>query len=94
MRYLAERERELLSQGESTAAARPQSDTLPPNAILPSSQLLYLSAVRIKRENDWWRDGVNMPEPPSDRGHAHSADKVEPRPTKEGLSGRTYKHTL
>lgn len=93
MRYLAERDRELLSRGESTAAARPQTDTHPPNAILPSSPLLYLSAVRIKRENDWGRDGVNMAEPPSDRRHAHSADKVEPRPTEEGLSGHTRKHT-
>lgn len=93
MRYLAERDRELLSQGESTAVARPQTDTLSPNAILPSSPLLYLSAVGIKRENDWWRDGVNMAESPSDRRHAHSADKVEPWPTGEGLSGHKHGDT-
>lgn len=30
----------------------------PPNAILPSPPLVYLSPGGIKRENDWWRDGV------------------------------------
>lgn len=58
MRYLAERDGELPSQEESTAATRLWTDTLPPNAILPSSPLLYLSPGGIKRENDWWRDGV------------------------------------
>lgn len=48
MRYLAERDGELLSQGESTAAMPPRTDTLPPNAILPSSPLRYLTAVRNK----------------------------------------------
>lgn len=95
MRYLTEKDMELLSQGESTAAARPQTDTSPPNAILPSPPLLYLSAVRIKRENDWWRDEVNMAKTSSDRKHAHSADKVEPSPTVRCLVTRreiqTYK---
>lgn len=66
-----------VSRGIDCSDAAP-TDTLPPNAILPSSPLLYLTAVGIKRENDWWRDGVNVAEPPSDRRHAHSADKVEP----------------
>lgn len=48
MRYLAERDGELLSQGESTAATPPRTDTLPPNAILPSSPLRYLTAARNK----------------------------------------------
>lgn len=34
-----------------------------------------------------------MAEPPSDRRHAHSADKVEPRPTEEGLSRHTHRKT-
>lgn len=75
MRYLAERDGELLSQGESTVAMTPRTDTLPPNVILTSSPLLYLSAAGIKSQNDWWRDGINVAEP-SDRRHVHSADKV------------------
>lgn len=97
MRYLAERDGELLSQGESTVAMTPRTDTLPPNAILTSSPLLYLSAVGIKRQNDWWRDGINVAEPPSDRRHVHSADKVSAHRGGAAHSQKntqeTYRHT-
>lgn len=59
--------------------------TLSPSEMQFSHRRLsfYLSAVRIKRENDCWREGVNMAEPPSDSRHAHPADKVEPRTCEE-----------
>lgn len=89
MRYLAEKDGELPSRGESTAATRPRTDTFPPNAILPTSPRGYLAADGIKRDDEWG-DGVNVAEPPSDSRRAHSLDKVEPRPTGGGggLSGK------